>query len=1262
MRRTRLSDVAAVTDVSDEGDLGGMPFLPPAPATLWTDAAAMTSAPAVSGAALVPGIGSMAVVAPALPAATAATVHSVASPAQNAAVPVGPKGATPDQVRQAVNATNLSVTGAGVTVGVLSDSFNALGGAAADYGGALPPASQVVVLKDRPAGTDEGRAMMQIVHDLAPGANLDFHTANPTEQDFANGILALANAGCRVICDDVLYFHEPFYQTGVVANAVQTVEQQGVIFLTSAGNSDARGYQAAWNPIQMATVGPTVLRNTQNFGNGSATQTVTIGGNFDRDPRTFVPFVFQWNQPYGAVTSDLEVVLFVNGNVIRRFTRHDNAASEQNDPYIRLALPRGTTYTIAIQNLSKPNPAGLIPNPGLIKEVAIGNPGLVTINGENSGTTQGHQISPYALAVGAVDSRNTPKLDGTLQSETFSSTGAGTQLWFNNDGSAIPGGPLVYNPLAVSGIDNIATTVDPPPPLTSFAPFFGTSAAAPSVAGVAADMLQANPNLTFARVKQILQQTSLPFGDKNIAGAGLVDAAAAVQLALQTATFATTANLVLRTNALDSTGRNQNLNQNLYRMYNIGSNALLAANQLGRVGSDWGFVTLGGFFDGDTADMLLRNSASGAFQVYNVAPNNNIVTNSASLGAVGLDFQVLGFGNFGSFGNTDMMLRNVNTGALQVYNINNNQITNSASMGAVGLDWQFSGVGNFSSRGTSDMLLRNKDTGGLQVYDINSNAITGSFFIGNVGLDYEFSGIGNFSSVPGESDLLLRNRSTGALQVYNIANNQLTGSFSLGAVGTDWTFAGVAPVSAAGRSDLVLRNFNTGAFQVYNIAGNTLVGSADLGAPGPDWQLGGFAASTPTGSIGSSGAPLDSTSQPAAMDGSTAQTGTSTFQLADANGNAVGSPVDPSSFSALMVNPAPPGTTTANMVLRNASTTTATYEIYNLGANRILAGYPLAQVGSDWGFVTLGNFNLSDPSDMLLRNSTSGTFLVYDIIDNNIISSTSLGAVGVEWQPMGFGTFGTFSTLGETDMMLRDVNTGDLQVYQIDNNEITASAFLGTIGLEWQFSGIGNWGSSGTSDLLVRNSNTGDLEVHNISDNQIYDSAFLGTVGLEWQFSGVGNFSSVLGESDLLLRNSNTGELRVYNISNNEIIGSESLGKVGLDWQFAGVAPVSDPGASDLVLRNVNTGIFQVYNIANNQLTGSAPLGAVGVEWQLGGFAPTISLPPDVITQPEALAGSTSQLVQAMAGFGCGAADASNTIPFGAETSQQTFLATPQHA
>src|SRR6185369_4038435 len=67
----------------------------------------------------------------------------------------------------------LGLTGAGVTVGVLSDSFNCRGGAAADV--ATGDLSPVTVLQDEPgcgSGTEEGRAMLQIVHDVAPGAGL----------------------------------------------------------------------------------------------------------------------------------------------------------------------------------------------------------------------------------------------------------------------------------------------------------------------------------------------------------------------------------------------------------------------------------------------------------------------------------------------------------------------------------------------------------------------------------------------------------------------------------------------------------------------------------------------------------------------------------------------------------------------------------------------------------------------------------------------------------------------------------------------------------------------------------------------------------------------------------------------------------------------------------------------------------------------------------------------------------------------------------
>jgi hypothetical protein len=177
----------------------------------------------------------------------------------------------------------------------------------------------------------------------------------------------------------------------------------------------------------------------------------------------------------------------------------------------------------------------------------------------------------------------------------------------------------------------------------------------------------------------------------------------------------------------------------------------------------------------------------------------------------------------------------------------------------------------------------------------------------------------------------------------------------------------------------------------------------------------------------------------------------------------------------------------------------------------------------------------------------------------------------------------------------------------------------------------------------LRNANTGGVD-------QITNAAFMGTVGLNWQFSGVGNFSGNPGETDLLLRNSKTGGLEVYDISDNQLTGAAFIGTVGLDWQFAGVASVHATGASDLVLRNVNSGAFEVYDIAANTLVGAASLGAVGLDWQLGGFA---------VDPPIDNSGDVGSLVQAMAGFGGGAADTSVAAPLSADTSQQTLLTTP---
>jgi hypothetical protein len=286
-----------------------------------------------------------------------------------------------------------------------------------------------------------------------------------------------------------------------------------------------------------------------------------------------------------------------------------------------------------------------------------------------------------------------------------------------------------------------------------------------------------------------------------------------------------------------------------FEIYNLGSNAILAAAYLGQVGLDWQFVGLGGFYGADTSDMILRNSADGAFEFYDISNNN--ITNAALLGTVGLDWQFGGFGDFSSRPDeTDMILRNSSTAALEVYDISNNSLISAYSMGAVGLDWRVAGFGDFSgSPNETDMIMRNVNTGALEVYDIANNALISAYSMGAVGLDWQVAGFGKFSGVANETDMIMRNSHTGAFEVYDIANNALVSAYSMGVVGLDWQVAGFGDLTGnPDETDMILRNVSTGALEVYDIANNALTGASSMGAVGLNWQAAGIAAHSSTGS------------------------------------------------------------------------------------------------------------------------------------------------------------------------------------------------------------------------------------------------------------------------------------------------------------------------------------------------------------------------------------------------------------------------------
>lgn len=408
--------------------------------------------------------------------------------------------------------------GGGVTVGVLSDTYNkadASTTAQNDIGsGDLPPSSKIDILDDSPSsGSDEGRAMMQIIHDVAPGASQAFHTAFGGRANFAEGIQDLADAGADVIVDDIIYFAEPMFQAGAIAQAVDRVNGQGVAYFSSAGNNARQSYSSSYEETDTGAF-------EFDSVSGDTTQSVTSSGE--------VTLSFQWDDPYasastGDVGADTDLDIFLlneNGNLVGSSER-DNVGG---DPVELLTIPGSGNYQIYIKRASGPPPSS-------VKYVYFGDLRIEEY-GTQSPSSYGHANTSGAIAVGAAYYRDTPEF-GTVPPlpEGFSSTG-GVPILFDKDGSR-KSSPLVREKPDITAPDGVNTTffgqLDTDG--DGFPNFFGTSAAAPNAAAVAALQIDADPGLGPAAVLSGQQSSAIDMEDPGFdkkTGAGLLQAPEAV--------------------------------------------------------------------------------------------------------------------------------------------------------------------------------------------------------------------------------------------------------------------------------------------------------------------------------------------------------------------------------------------------------------------------------------------------------------------------------------------------------------------------------------------------------------------------------------------------------------------------------------------------------------------------------------------------------------------------------------------------------------
>ena len=403
--------------------------------------------------------------------------------------------------------------------------------------------SAVHVLQDYPIkSTDEGRAMLQIVHDVAPGAELYFRTGFLTAGDFAAGIKDLSNNGCNVIVDDLTYLTEPFLQDGVVAKAVNAAKTLGVTYFSSAGNFANKSYEKNFTPVDASSIG-FIGKTAHDFsGTGDIFQHITLPPGNYTIVLQWVDNIYSTGQMQGT-NYDLDMFWTSNtdGTGLKGFNR-DNRFGDPLEilPFTISAI---TDASFLIVNNT---PGG---NPARIKYIIYRGDVKILEYNEGTSTLVGQANADGAIAVGAARFDKAPPYLATPLIESFSSIG-GTKTE----------GTVRRKPDVVAP-DGVNTTVQlgqdyPNNALDGYSNFFGTSAAAPHAAAVAALIMEGKKKFlnqgvslsTPDQIRSLLQLTAVDMETANnlsatdkfdyISGYGLVNADSAMRtFAAPTATL-----------------------------------------------------------------------------------------------------------------------------------------------------------------------------------------------------------------------------------------------------------------------------------------------------------------------------------------------------------------------------------------------------------------------------------------------------------------------------------------------------------------------------------------------------------------------------------------------------------------------------------------------------------------------------------------------------------------------------------------------------
>lgn len=461
-------------------------------------------------------------------AATLTLITSVpAGHLSRPAAAAGPAGGEGDVAQRSSDLREaFGVDGTGVTIGIIADSFgcDAAALAAEIAAGELP--ADITIFQDTPSffcpfTSDRGRTMAQLIHDVAPGADLMFQTGVFGQASVSAAIPLMAAAGADIIVDDISFDGELQFQDGLLAQAIDQVTAAGTLYFMGAGDNGVSAYEAEFSDggtagAECSTSAPVICTAS------GVRHDFDPGPGVDRFldislPAGATTLVLGWEQPglsAGGTGNSVSANLFIYdaAGVPIAVSAHQNTLP--GDPVEVVDVSGHTSVMVSVSHRSGPAP-------GRIRLLASDG-AIISEHQTDSGTVAGRSNAAGAITIGSVHYTDTAAFGGTPVVEPQSSRG-GVGILFAPDGTRLSSPVLRQKPDLVA----------PSGAATTLGPVGGTAAAAAHAAGAAALLLELRPDLRATgalgpeQVRWLLTRTAVDIGaagpDRE-SGYGLLDA------------------------------------------------------------------------------------------------------------------------------------------------------------------------------------------------------------------------------------------------------------------------------------------------------------------------------------------------------------------------------------------------------------------------------------------------------------------------------------------------------------------------------------------------------------------------------------------------------------------------------------------------------------------------------------------------------------------------------------------------------------------